>query len=692
MKKIFVFSLFSVIISSIFGVIPTGYYNTLEGKKTALLKTELNKILNKDTTHYLGYGSGAGKTWEGFNSTDQDPVTHAVIDMYSPNVRYFPNPNPTFVSFQQIIHIEHSLPKSWWGCDINHPDVAAKDLHHLYPADGPTNSSKNDNPLGVVTGTASLNNGVSKVGKAVYDGYVGTVFEPADQYKGDFARSYFYMAAAYEHYVNRWDTTKPENMMEHNTYPVFKPWAIKLLLQWHRQDPVSQKELTRTEIVYNFQTNRNPFIDHPELAEYIWGDKMDIPYRLDGNVNFPYLNTPNNEDNVDFGKVYFQQTASTSLSVKAKNLTGDLSLAISGTNASNFSVIKSTISKVDAEIGYGLTINYNAQTAGVQSAKLTISGGGITPININLKANCSTEFVALPATNITNKGFTAHWTASPGATGYSLNVFSLQNTAPFTPKTLVEEDFISLLPNNWTAEGYYDNTTYSNMRLGSPTSFGKLTLPPLDLSNSGATLLVRAKQYSTDAGSQVTALLNTLPLAVWTTGVNNTDFTIQLPQGSSNTSISLSAIAGKRVYIDYVKVVTYMPAQVPVSIANYPKSVSNLLSYAVDGLQSDSTYFYTIMPEGNSGILSNETTVHTALSTEIQTNDYHSITYYKHSGGIVIRNLGENYTIKVFDIMGKLGQNIQSNSADAKIDLHQKGVYLLQIQQQGICKTFKILY
>ncbi len=198
MKKFIVLNLFlHLLLVALFAVAPAGYYNSLEGKKAAALKTELNRIICKDTTHYLGYGSGKGKTWEGFNYTDQDPVTHAVIDMYSANVRYFPNPNPTFVSFGQTIHIEHSMPKSWWACDIDHADVAARDLHHLYPADGPTNSSKNDNPLGVVTGTASLSNGVSKVGQAVYDGYVGAVFEPAIQYNGDFARSYLYRAAAY---------------------------------------------------------------------------------------------------------------------------------------------------------------------------------------------------------------------------------------------------------------------------------------------------------------------------------------------------------------------------------------------------------------------------------------------------------------------------------------------------------------
>ena len=220
-----------MVVVAVYASIPVGFYNTAEGKKAAALKTELHNIICQDTTHYLGYGSGKGNTWEGFYYTDRNTATNAVVDMYSDSVRYFPNPNPNFTAFGSAIEIEHSVPKSWWGCDITHPDCPAKDLNHLYPADGTTNMSKNDNPLGVVTGTPTLNNGESKVGPGAYDGYVGNVFEPADQYKGDFARSYFYMATAYEHYLNKWDTTKPENMMQNNRYPVLKPWAIALLLQ-----------------------------------------------------------------------------------------------------------------------------------------------------------------------------------------------------------------------------------------------------------------------------------------------------------------------------------------------------------------------------------------------------------------------------------------------------------------------------
>jgi hypothetical protein len=675
---------------SAYAAIPSGYYSSTEGKKAAAMKTALHTIICQDTTHYLDYGSGKGSTWEGFYYTDRNPVTNAVIDMYSDSVRYFPNPNPNFTAFGQIIHIEHSVPKSWWGCDINHPDCPAKDLNHLYPADGITNTSKNDNPLGVATGTPTLNNGVSKVGPGVYDGYVGTVFEPADQYNGDFARSYFYMATAYEHYAAKWDTTKPENMMQNNTYPVLKPWAVQLLLQWHRQDPVSEKERTRVEIVYGIQQNRNPFIDHPEMIEYIWGNRTTIPYRLDASVDFPYLNFPNDNDTLSIGKVYYLQAKDTVINLHAMNLTGDLTLTLSGTNTANFTLDKTSITKAEAELGTAIGLHFNAQSIGNQSAKITITGGGIAPIVINLKAFSSDEFTALPAKNTTNTSFQANWTASAGATGYTLNVYTLQNSGTTSPKTLLEEDFILLMPNTWTKEGYTDNTLYSNIRLASGSTYGKITLPQLDLSTPNTTLTVRAKQYSNDTGAKLTSTLDNNSLAVWTTAVSNQDFTVTIPQGSTTSSIALSAVAGKRVYVDYVKVVAQIPVFIPISISGFPKLVGNLISYTVNSLLSANNYYYTVTPEGNGAPTSNHILVQTNLGTEEGIHLMDNITWVKAPSGILLKNILSEVKINLLDFAGKKIRSFQSSSSEVLIPFPQKGIYLLQIQQNSIFRTLKI--
>lgn len=690
MKRQLFLSFYILFVIAGYSAVPVGYYNSAEGKKAAALKTALHDIICQDTTNYLDYGSGKGKTWEGFYYTDRDMITNAVIDMYSPTLRYFPNPNPTFVSFGQEIHIEHSVPKSWWKCDISHPDCAAKDLNHLFPADGTTNMSKNDNPLGVVNGNPTTNNGVSKIGGAVYDGYVGNVFEPADQFKGDFARAYFYMATAYEHYANKWDTSKPENMMENNRYPVLKPWALALLLQWSRQDPVSLKEVTRNDVVYGIQRNRNPYIDHPELVEYIWGDKTTIPYRLDGSVAFSYLKWPSENDTINFKKVYYSHPKDTLIQIQAMNLVGDLSLAIGGVNASNFSLDKTTLTKEEAEIGTTFQLRYKALAQGDQSAVLTISGGGISTIYIRLIANTSDDFAALPASNATTSSFVAEWTASPGATAYKLDVYTLQHTGNYNSVAILEEEFALSFPDTWKREGHTEYAS-GTMRIASSTNAGKITTPALNLSSNTTLLTVRAKQYGSDAGAKITATIDNQPLAVWTTAVGNQDFTIEIPISTAASKIAFSAITGKRVYIDYVKAVSQVPIFAPITISTFPKMLGNVLSYTVTGLQSGKTYYYTVTPQGNDATVSNQMVARTTVNTSVK-DVFSSISWTVSSSGIRLKDLPKGITLHLLDITGKRVTTFVSNTTEKVIEIPHKGIYLLQMHTNSAVQTVKIQY
>lgn len=380
MKYILLF-IFFIHFTLLDAAIPSGYYDLAEGKKAEQLKNALHQIIANDTTGYLRYGSGVGRTWQGFYSTDRNMVTNAVIDMYSPEIRYFPDPNPDFSSFGQEVHIEHSLPKSWWG---GSESVAAyTDLHHLYPADGPTNTSKSNHPLGVVTGTVNLDNGVSKVGIGTYPGYNNRVFEPADEYKGDFARTYMYMATAYQNYSNSWNSP----MMDNNTYPVFNSWALNLLLQWHRQDPVSEKETTRTDVVFSFQNNRNPFIDYPELAEHIWGSKTDQPFYTSPTSTGPNISAivaPLNSNVTIEIETQSNSSVQRSFYVKCDHLRDGVNISISGSNANLFSASRSSISQFEATNGEEIFIVYSPISKGNHSATLTISSEGASPFVINL--------------------------------------------------------------------------------------------------------------------------------------------------------------------------------------------------------------------------------------------------------------------------------------------------------------------
>jgi len=88
------------------------------------------------------------------------------------------------------------------------------------------------------------------------------------------ARSYFYVATRYYNEDNGWAS----NGMV--TGSQLKPWAVSMLLEWHHQDPVSQKEIDRNNAVYNIQNNRNPYIDQPDFVDKIWGEGAGIAHEI----------------------------------------------------------------------------------------------------------------------------------------------------------------------------------------------------------------------------------------------------------------------------------------------------------------------------------------------------------------------------------------------------------------------------
>lgn len=251
----------------------SAYYTAIDGTKGGeTLKNALYNLIKNVST--VSYGSGTSSTWGAFYTTDVvvENGQRRVADMYSDEVRYFTTKGDAVSG----MNIEHSVPKSWWGGTKNN---AYQDLHHLNPSDADANSRKSNYPLGELT-SVSWTNGVSSVGKANIAGSSQNAYEPADQYKGDFARTYMYMFTCYQNLT--WEYTWM--VYENSTYPTIKPWAVDLLLKWHREDPVSEKEIARNNAVYVIQGNRNPFVDYPRLADFVWGDSINNTFYLYGDV------------------------------------------------------------------------------------------------------------------------------------------------------------------------------------------------------------------------------------------------------------------------------------------------------------------------------------------------------------------------------------------------------------------------
>ena len=251
--------------------IPEGYYNAANGKKKVALKSAMHSIIQPKTL--LNYGGGAGRTWSGFYVTDRLP-DNQVIDRYSNDKRYFSSSDNAYSANAPAgMNIEHSFPKSWWGGANNN---AYKDLYNLMPCESGINSSKSNYAMGKVT-SVRVNNGCTKVGTGPTSNGSKQLWEPADKWKGDFARDYFYMVTAYSDLT--W-TSNGLDMLENNEWPTMQQWAYTLLLQWARQDPVDETEIKRNDDVFSIQGNRNPFVDFPYLAEYIWGDSVDFEFNI----------------------------------------------------------------------------------------------------------------------------------------------------------------------------------------------------------------------------------------------------------------------------------------------------------------------------------------------------------------------------------------------------------------------------
>ena len=413
-KFLLLLGISTIAFSTVFATVPAGYYYFAKNKKKAELKTALHTYCAP--MKEFEYGSGPGFTWEGFYYTDRN-ADNSVIDMYSNTVR-------TFSGFSSIdgMHIEHSFPKSWWGAYDNN---AYKDLFHLYPADATTNITKSNLPLGEVTGTPTLDNGVSKIGTNGFEStYTENCFEPANEYKGDFARSYFYISTIYENFSQLWQSP----MLNNNTYPVWKPWALDLLLKWHRHDPVSAKELKRIETIYGIQGNRNPFIDYPDLAEYIWGADSTKVYPFPDETE-AFLLTPRRGTTMDFGVILQNDTRSQVLHIQGVNISSNVQVSLIKNNPT-LSLSTLTVPMVNALNGIDLTITFTPTTSGVVRDTLLVQGGGLTEsLRIPIKALASADFITLEPTEISPVGGTLQWISDPLATDYHLKVFQGEQRA-----------------------------------------------------------------------------------------------------------------------------------------------------------------------------------------------------------------------------------------------------------------------
>ncbi|MDE7154075.1 MAG: endonuclease [Muribaculaceae bacterium] len=430
-KRITIVTLCALGASTLFNIVadaPAGYYDRCQGKTgKALLRALFETVGSHTVVSYDGLN-------EVYKTSDVYP-DGKLWDMYSTKHWEHGEKCGSYKLVGDCWNKEHSMPKSWF----NRATPMYSDAFHLYPTDGKVNGQRSNYPFGECAGGTTLPSSGSvkalgRCGTSTFPGYSGKVFEPDDQYKGDFARTYFYMAAAYNDRISGWSS----DMLAGNDYPVYTTWGVNLLLKWHRQDAVSSKETTRNDAVYKYQKNRNPFIDHPELVEYIWGNQQGEPWYPGGKIA-ESIATPADGSTVSMGKSGIGIAKTRRISIAASGLINDITATLSGSSALNITSRQLSVSNIKAGTAY-IEITLLGNTAGKVSSTLTLTSGSAKS-TVTITGEIVNGIPAEDATEITEESFMANWVNVSGDGAiYSLDVKLNGESLAGYPRDVYAED------------------------------------------------------------------------------------------------------------------------------------------------------------------------------------------------------------------------------------------------------------
>ena len=536
----------------------------------------------------------------------------------------------------------------------------------------------------VGSGASSSKNGFSKWGKCVTPGYSGTVFEPNDEYKGDFARTYFYFATRYQSQINNWGG------IFISSYPHIVDWQLNMLLHWHEQDPVSQKELDRNEAVYESrQGNRNPFIDYPELVDLIFGDSRNIPFMPDGG-DAPYIEAPRNGSTVDMGiaSVNSSSPVTVQLSVRGRNIESAVSVEVGGSDSECFSVNRRELTADEVNNGTTVELAYRSSVVGSHEAVLEISGGGLkSPIIVNLKGQAIDDFVALPAKDITKNSFVAVWTPKSEATDYELNVWYDDYSSSAPEKDILDVTFSSK-PDSWTYEGY-TAVESGKLRLGSGSDDGSAISPVVDLSADDVSITVEASPYRTTDNSVLYILVDDEPVDEISLPEGMVTKTIPFKGGTKSSKITFKADKKHRVYLHSVKVKSG-GGSTPVVLDGYPRRVGDVNEYMVSDLTPAVQYHYTVTPYIGEEAQSESNTISVSTwSAAVDDMEADRVLIFTSGNVLHILNAPMNAVASWYTMDGRLCGSRILHSEEVEWELPE-GIYIVRVVSPSLQNTVRV--
>ena len=412
LKLLFTALLFSLIS---FAQIPAGYYSSATGTGYTL-KTNLYNIIKGHTDR--GYDG----LYTTYLASDRDYFYEndgTVLDMYSENPTGIDPYNYSTSSSTDkcgnysvegdCYNREHIIPQSVFN--KNAPMVS--DAHSITPTDGKVNGLRSAFPHGIVASASKTTLNGSKLGSSGVLGYSGTVFEPIDEFKGDIARIYLYFATRYQNTVSGYSF----DMFDGSSDQVFTTAFLNMLLTWHAQDPVNDREIARNNAIYARQNNRNPFIDHPEYAQAIWNPVADI-LAPTAPTNLAVTGTTSSTVSLSWSAAT-DNVAVTSYDIF---MDGVFKTSVSSSN------LTATITGLSASTAYSFYVV--AKDAAVNSSPASTTVNGTTTIVIP-DTEIPTAPTNLAVTGSSSSTVSLSWTASTdniGVTSYDIYVNSTFKT------------------------------------------------------------------------------------------------------------------------------------------------------------------------------------------------------------------------------------------------------------------------
>ncbi len=265
MKHLFFLGLFLVFSFGLIAQVPDNYYNGTANLRGHALKQALYKII-KGQTEYPYSSSTGTDVWDILKETDQDTTNPDNVILF-------------YTGWSVNAAQEYNNGKGWnrehvWAKsrgDFGTSPGPGTDVNHIRPADISVNSARNNRSFDTCS-VAYLDNGVAT---GCNTSSVRWVWQPRKAVQGDVARMIFYMATRYEGENGEPDLHVVDYLPEKTDKSPVQA-KLSILLKWNQSDPVDNFERHRNDVVYSYQHNRNPFIDHPEFVNQIWGSDSSL--------------------------------------------------------------------------------------------------------------------------------------------------------------------------------------------------------------------------------------------------------------------------------------------------------------------------------------------------------------------------------------------------------------------------------